>query len=221
MLFILHAKGQKQAYWYYFPLDTSNHFKIYEKAKQLVHSPNRDSVGKAIKMMQALASYDSVRYPIELFVPVAEELREKSLTDYKQRLIGRWKFRWGGTNWGSNPNLRDVDRKIFFTGSRALFYENDSLYRSTEYAIVALDPSGYPLVKNSIEALSPDLGAVEIYFADNKEAWIAYIYPEKNPYKKISNPEKLNLSIQWTPGCICGCPTEIYFKLPDASIVHR
>jgi hypothetical protein len=184
----------------------SNHTSFLNRVVQLVGLDNIDSSREAMRIMHALKYYDSVKYSDKVFVPLLKKIEKSTGSYLDAALVGRWRFAWGGTNWGAAFTAKDTTRQLVFTGSDLVFYTGDTVKRKTAYRLVNAAPYGLP--RNPWYAT-----AFRIRLEDSGEEWSFQVTREGQFAPYIGNALTASLHLNLMVNCVCGCPEEMYKKL--------
>jgi len=115
-------------------------------------------------------------------------------------ISGHWKSEALGDNWDLFKTIINPDKALVFTKDEIFFYSKNSLQRHTRYKIL-LDKY------KPIEFQSP-----LIELEDTKEQWSLYFIQPDESAPWNGKVKKLHLILNKQPGCVCGCPEELYSK---------
>ena len=184
-------------------ITSSNHIEYYNKIKVLLAYGNQDSIMEAFQILTNLFYFDSVLYSKNKLQKELSIIAKENYKYYFSMLIGKWTFKWSGSNWGTDNTSTNTNATIVFTPSEALFFKNDSLIRKTKY-----------LITNQYSSQHFKETNYQLYFIDNKSLWDFYFRSDGEDYLnnlKYDN-NKIGLYINEMPNCVCGCPESIYIK---------
>jgi hypothetical protein len=185
-------------------IDTVNHLQYSADLKRLCASENADSLERALQIMYELCEYLPTQYNHARFREMLSDIDDFKIRNAMD-LSGIWKSEAMGNNWMTdkfvNPN-----KKIVFTRTEALFYRKDSLVRRTTYQFV---PNlNHPWAYDNLN----------LCFSDTNEQWDPDFINvgERAPYQGIAKVQYLMLNM--LPGCVCGCPEELYSRTSEISL---
>lgn len=192
------AKAQWRELFFETP-NCIDHEAKYQMLYSCLKTKNIDSVSKAVDYVFHLYKFDREKYPSGLLNPILDSLYSFQLDYSEKAIINRWKSEYYGSNWAFDT-IETPNRKFIFTGTEALFYLNDSLTRRTRYSLVRKENSTGDL----------HFKKFVIVFSDTQEEWSYYFLTEGHSVPFHGNADKTYLLFNKMPGCVCGCPYELY-----------
>jgi hypothetical protein len=197
--------GQRLSKYENYSVKRKNHVALYERAKRLIEFNRPDSSHEAVRILRALNGYDSSKYSMNLFKPLLEKMEKANRTFYQQTIIGRWKFEWSGTNWGTTSTSDSTNEVLVFTDKEVIFYRNDTIQRRTPYQISNSNVRSYFYASVFFR----------IVFQDNNNEWPFWFYDHTDFVPYISKTKTVAMRISEEPFCSCGCPEQVFSKIVD------